>query len=94
MDLATLRGSAGSKGAGTPVFVAQNLQDRVHISPRIIKVAVPRPQQSAMLGQRPLVQMVCSLCRFTISLPVHTPYRQVSLFQPFRLTNGMIIHFK
>jgi hypothetical protein len=33
----------------------------VHVSPRIWKVAVPRPQHSAMFGQRASSQIVCRL---------------------------------
>ena len=58
MDSANLRGSSGSGGSGRPVMVLQNLQERVQISPNIIKVAVPLFQHSLIFGQRPLEQMV------------------------------------
>lgn len=61
-------GSSGSNGRGRPVCVLQNLQERVQISPPIIKVAVPFPQHSPILGHRPLLQMVCSLWESTICL--------------------------
>lgn len=56
MDSATWVGSSGSNGRGRPVCVLQNLQERVQISPPIIKVAVPFPQHSPILGHRPLLQ--------------------------------------
>ena len=34
----------------------------MHVSPRIWNVAVPRPQHSAMFGQRASSQIVCSRC--------------------------------
>ena len=68
MDSATWVGSSGSHGRGRPVCVLQNLQERVQISPPIIKVAVPFPQHSPILGHRPLLQMVCSLWESTICL--------------------------
>ena len=40
---------------------AQKPQLRVHILPKIIKVAVPAPQHSPIFGQLPLSQMVCNL---------------------------------
>ncbi len=49
-------------GSGRPVATAQKPQLRVQIFPRIIKVAVPSPQHSPILGQLPLSQMVWSLC--------------------------------
>src|SRR5664280_875900 len=51
-------GSSESGGRGLPVFVAQNLQALVQMSPRIIKVAVPRFQHSPIFGQLPLVHIV------------------------------------
>ena len=66
MDSATWVGSAGSSGRGTPVAVLQNLQQRVQMSPPIMKVAVPLPQHSLMLGQRPLLQIVCRQCESTM----------------------------
>src|SRR5690606_33684261 len=43
---------------GRPVFTPQKPQERVQIFPKIIKVAVPSPQHSPILGQLPEVQMV------------------------------------
>jgi hypothetical protein len=40
---------------------AQNPQCRVQMSPKIMKVAVPSPQHSNMLGQRASWQTVCKL---------------------------------
>src|SRR6185437_3596964 len=58
---ATLLGSSRSNDNGLPVATAQNEHERVHTFPSIIKVAVPAPQHSPMLGQLPLWQIVCSL---------------------------------
>src|SRR5260221_8346561 len=55
---ATRRGSSSSYSVGRPVATAQNVQLRVQILPRIMKVAVPAPQHSPILGQFPLSQMV------------------------------------
>ncbi len=44
-------GSLGSSGFGRPVLTLQNLQRRVHLSPMIMKVAVPLLQHSPRLGQ-------------------------------------------
>src|SRR5690242_16289144 len=53
--LATLRatraGSSGSFHVGLPVLTLQKPHLRVHVSPRIMNVAVPRVQHSPMLGQ-------------------------------------------
>ena len=57
---ATRIGSAQSKGEGMPVFTSQKPQLRVQVSPMMRKVAVPRPQHSAMFGQLASSQMVCS----------------------------------
>src|SRR5512145_2424181 len=57
-DSASRSGSCQSTGNGIPVGTEQNLQRRVHILPRIIKVAVPRLQHSPIFGQLPLVHMV------------------------------------
>jgi hypothetical protein len=69
IDSASRYGSFSSTGSGLPVLTAQNLHDRVQISPNIMKVAVPAPQHSPMLGQFPLEQMVwswfLSTCSFT-----------------------------
>ena len=61
MDLATFSGSAKSAGSGLPVATLQKPQERVQILPNIIKVAVRSPQHSPILGQRPLLQIVCKL---------------------------------
>ena len=34
----------------------------MQVSPRILNVAVPRPQHSPMFGQRASSQIVCRLC--------------------------------
>ena len=57
-----------SSGCGRPVCVLQNLQLRVQMSPPIIKVAVPFPQHSPILGQRPLLHIVCKQWESTIRL--------------------------
>ena len=59
MERATFSGSSQSTVSGRPVFTPQKPQERVHTFPRIIKVAVPSPQHSPILGQLPEVQMVC-----------------------------------
>jgi hypothetical protein len=66
MDSATSDGSLGFSGNGFPVFVLQNLHERVQMSPPIINVAVPRPQHSPILGHLPLEQIVCKQCDSTI----------------------------
>ena len=48
---ATRAGSSGSFQVGLPVLTLQNPQRRVQVSPRIMKVAVPRCQHSPMFGQ-------------------------------------------
>src|SRR5882762_7116783 len=58
---ATRLGSSKSYSVGRPVATAQNVQLRVQIFPRIMKVAVPAPQHSPMFGQLPLSQIVCNL---------------------------------
>src|ERR1700744_1016660 len=68
-ELATRLGSSRSTANGRPVATAQNEQERVQIFPNIIKVAVPAPQHSPILGQLPLSQIVCSLC---VSTKPHT----------------------
>lgn len=68
MDSATCVGSSASSGKGFPLAVLQNLQHRVQIFPPIMKVAVPFPQHSPILGQRPLLQMVCRQCDSTMRL--------------------------
>ena len=47
---------------------AQNLHPRVHTSPAIMKVAVPLPQQSWMLGHLASSQTVCNPCSCTFDL--------------------------
>ena len=51
MALAKLLGSLISKGLGLPWPTSQNGQRLVHISPIIIKVAVPPLKHSCRLGQ-------------------------------------------
>src|SRR5690349_19594405 len=61
--LATLRatraGSSGSFQVGLPVLTLQKPHRRVHVSPRIMNVAVPRCQHSPMLGQAASWHTVC-----------------------------------
>ena len=61
IERATFSGSSQSTVSGRPVFTPQKPQERVHIFPKIIIVAVPSPQHSPILGQLPEVQMVLSL---------------------------------
>ena len=61
IDLATFSGSSHSTVSGLPVFTPQKPHDLVQILPKIIKVAVPSPQHSPILGQLPLVQIVFNL---------------------------------
>src|SRR5699024_1004469 len=67
-ERATLLGSSSSTGRGRPVATAQKEQERVHMLPNIIKVAVPAPQHSPILGQFPLSQIVWRRCSSTKSL--------------------------
>ncbi len=57
---ATRSGSSQSSGSGRPVWMSQNPQERVQVSPIIRKVAVPWPQHSPMLGHLASSQTVCS----------------------------------
>ena len=50
--LAMFSGSSASSGSGRPWPTSQNGQRRVHLSPMIMKVAVPLPKHSPMFGQR------------------------------------------
>ncbi len=60
-DAATFIGSSLSTSPGSPVPTAQKRQRRVHVSPRIMKLAVPCvPQHSWRFGQRASSQTVCS----------------------------------
>ena len=58
-DCATRSGSSGSSNVGLPVLTLQKPQRRVQVSPRIMKVAVPRSQHSPMFGQAASWQTVC-----------------------------------
>ncbi len=58
-ERATRSGSSGSFQVGLPVLTLQKPQRRVQVSPRIMKVAVPRSQQSPMFGQAASWQTVC-----------------------------------
>src|SRR5699024_8120083 len=51
MARARLAGSSLSRASGRPCATSQKGQRRVHLSPIIIKVAVPFPKHSPMLGQ-------------------------------------------
>src|SRR5712691_5789119 len=72
----TRAGSSRSTTPGRPVFTAQKPHERVQVSPRIMKVAVPAPQHSAMFGQWASSQTVwsdfarISLRRFSYSGPI------------------------
>ena len=50
MVLAKLAGSSALSGSGRPWPTSQNGQRRVHLSPMIMKVAVPLPKHSPILG--------------------------------------------
>ena len=54
-------GSAWSTVPGQPVFTLQYEQARVQVSPRIMKVAVPRSQHSPMFGHAASSQTVFRL---------------------------------
>ncbi len=54
-------GSCGSGASGRPWATSQNGQRRVQRSPRIMKVAVPFPKHSPMLGQEASSHTVCRL---------------------------------
>src|SRR5687768_13558468 len=56
MASATRCGSSQSTASGLPVATAQKPQLLVQTLPKIIKVAVPSPQHSPILGQLPLSQ--------------------------------------
>ena len=58
---ATRRGSSSSNQVGRPVFTLQNPHARVHVSPRIITVAVRCSQHSPTLGQCASSHTVCSV---------------------------------
>ena len=86
---ATRSGSARSTRSGTPDFTLQKPQRRVHTSPRIMNVAVPRSQHSPMLGQFASSQTVCSdFVRISaLDAPVARPARRLHL-QPRRLARA------
>ena len=58
--LAKLAGSFASKGSGRPCPTSQNGHRLVHLSPMIIKVAVPLPKHSPIFGQLASSQTVTS----------------------------------
>ena len=58
--LASRCGSSRSRPRGLPEVTAQYRQARVQMSPKIINVAVPRSQQSPILGQWASSHTVCS----------------------------------
>jgi hypothetical protein len=68
MDFATFSGSSQSTESGLPVLTPQNPQDLVQIFPKIMKVAVPSPQHSPILGQLPEEQIVFNLYLSTSDL--------------------------
>ena len=59
IDRATRAGSSGSFHVGFPDFTLQKPHRRVHVSPRIMKVAVPRSQHSPTFGHAASWQTVC-----------------------------------
>src|SRR3954470_20512281 len=65
---ATRAGSSGSFQVGLPVLTWQKPQRRVHVSPRIMKVAVPRSQHSPMFGQAASWHTVCRLSSAILAL--------------------------
>ena len=67
-ELAKFCGSSGSSGFGLPCPTAQKGQRRVHMSPIIMKVAVPLLKHSLMLGQAASSQTVCIFCSRRMSL--------------------------
>ena len=68
MVLARFSGSSASSGSGRPWPTSQKGQRRVHLSPMIMKVAVPLPKHSPMLGQEASSHTVCSRCSRRIDL--------------------------
>src|SRR3989338_6835973 len=54
-------GSSGSKGSGRPCATSQKAQRRVHLSPMIMKVAVPLLKHSFKFGQEASSHTVCNL---------------------------------
>src|ERR1700709_391652 len=67
-ERATRRGSRGAFQVCLPVLTLQKPQRRVQVSPRIMKVAVPRSQHSPTLGQAASWQTVCSPSVLIISV--------------------------
>ncbi len=65
---ARFSGSAASSGSGRPWPTSQNGQRRVHLSPMIMKVAVPLPKHSPIFGQLASSHTVCSWCSRRICL--------------------------
>src|ERR1700710_3026918 len=61
MVFARFSGSLTSSGSGRPWPTSQKGQRRVHLSPMIMKVAVPLPKHSPMFGQDASSQTVCRL---------------------------------
>src|SRR4029078_11506381 len=68
MVSARWRGSSASGASGRPCATSQNGQRRVQMSPRIMKVAVPLPQHSAIFGQVASSHTVCNAWRRRMSL--------------------------
>src|SRR5574343_1426306 len=81
-------GSSGSGGRGLPWPTSQNGQRRVHRSPRIMKVAVPRPKHSPMFGQVASSQTVCSLR--SRSMDLISPKRPALLPALTRIQSGFL----
>ena len=74
-ERATRSGSSGSFHVGLPVLTLQKPQRRVHVSPRIMNVAVPRSQHSPTFGQAASWQTVWrfSLLISSLELAVRAP---------------------
>src|SRR5665648_371431 len=83
MVWARWRGSSVSKGSGRPWATSQKLQRRVHLSPMIIKVAVPLLKHSGRLGHAASSHTVCSLFS-----------RNISLILPMVLELGILIRIQ
>src|SRR4051794_11251640 len=62
MVCARWTGSSASGASGLPCATSQKGQRRVQMSPRIMKVAVPLPKHSPMLGHEASSHTVCSFC--------------------------------
>ena len=86
MVLAKFIGSFPSSGSGRPWPTSQNGQRRVHLSPMIMKVAVPLPKHSPMLGHEASSQTVTSLLARSMSLI--SPKRELGELALTRIQSG------